>query len=179
MSRSEIEKQLAGKGDFIQIDYLNRFIAQKPPLHEKKFAFMKLIEIYSSKKMFNDVAKIYNNLALLALSPQERIECLTKEIKAHIQSGRFDEAVRSFDRTLDINNNCNRAICEKAIAVSSLGNQPEALALFDQALEHDPTNPKILFSKGIALSRMEKYIEAIETFELALSREPDNASGYY
>ena len=32
MSKSEIERELKGKGDFIQIDYLNRFIAQKPPL---------------------------------------------------------------------------------------------------------------------------------------------------
>ena len=35
---------------------------------------MKLIEIYEAKKMFNDVAKMYNNLVLLALSPQEKTE---------------------------------------------------------------------------------------------------------
>lgn len=101
MSKSEIERELQGKGDFIQIDYLNRFIAQKPPLHEKKFAFTKLIEIYTSKKMFNDVAKIYNSLALLALSPQERVECLVKETKAHIQSERFDEADAVMRRAME------------------------------------------------------------------------------
>jgi tetratricopeptide (TPR) repeat protein len=101
MSRSEIERELNGKGDFVQIDYLNRFIAQKPPLHEKKFAFMKLIEIYTSKKMFNDVAKIYSNLVILALSPQERIDCLIKETKAHIQAGRFDEADSVMRRAMD------------------------------------------------------------------------------
>ncbi len=101
MSKSEIERELKGKGDFIQIDYLNRFIAQKPPLHEKKFAFMKLIGIYDSKKMFNDVAKIYNNLALLALSQQERVECLIKETKAYIQGGRFDEGDSVMRRAMD------------------------------------------------------------------------------
>ena len=101
MSKSEIERELAGKGDFVQIDYLNRFISQKPPLHDKKFAFMKLISIYESKKMFSDVAKIYNSLALLALSPQERIECLVKETKAHIQGGRFDEADAVMRRAMD------------------------------------------------------------------------------
>jgi tetratricopeptide (TPR) repeat protein len=101
MSRSEIERELNGKGDFIQIDYLNRFIAQKPPLHEKKFAFFKLIEIYETKGMFNDVAKIYNNLAMLALSPQERIDSLIKETKAHIQAGHFDEADAVMRRAMD------------------------------------------------------------------------------
>lgn len=92
MSKSEIERELRGKGDFVQIDYLNRFLAQKPPLHEKKFAFLKLIEIYESKKMFNDVAKIYSNLAILATSPQEKVDSLIKQIKAHIQAGNFDES---------------------------------------------------------------------------------------
>lgn len=101
MSKSEIEKELKGKGDFIQIDYLNRFIAQKPPLHEKKFAFMKLIEIYQSKSMFNDVAKIYSNLSTLALSSQERGEYLIKETKSHIQSGRFDEADAVMRRAME------------------------------------------------------------------------------
>jgi tetratricopeptide (TPR) repeat protein len=101
MSKSEIERELAEKGDFVQIDYLNRFIAQKPPLHDKKFAFMRLIDIYQAKGMFNDVAKIYNNLALLALSPQERIDCLIKETKAHIQAGHFDEADSVMRRAMD------------------------------------------------------------------------------
>ena len=92
MSRSEIEKELKGKGDFIQIDYLNRFLAQKPPLYEKKFAFMKLIEMYSAKKMFNDVARVYESLVMIALSPQEKVDYLVKEAKARIQAGNFNQA---------------------------------------------------------------------------------------
>jgi tetratricopeptide (TPR) repeat protein len=101
MSRSEIERELNGKGDFVQIDYLNRFIAQKPPLHEKKFAFMKLIEIYQKKGMFNDIAQIYSNLSILATSPQEKIDSLIKETKAYIQGGRFDEADSIMRRVMD------------------------------------------------------------------------------
>ena len=101
MSKSDIERELKGKGDFVQIDYLTRFLGQKPPLHEKKFAFMKLIEIYETKKMFNDVAKIYSNLAILALSAPERVEALVKETKAYIQGGRFDEADAVMRRAMD------------------------------------------------------------------------------
>ena len=101
MSRSEIERELNGKGDFVQIDYLTRFIAQKPPLHEKKLAFMKLIEIYEAKKMFNDIAKIYSNLALLATSSQEKVDSLVKEAKAYIRGGQFDEADSVMRRVMD------------------------------------------------------------------------------
>lgn len=101
MSRSEIERELKGKGDFVQIDYITRFIAQKPPLHEKKFAFMKLIEIYQTKGMFNDIAQIYSNLAILALSSQEKVDYLIKETKAYIQGGRFDEADSVMRRAME------------------------------------------------------------------------------
>jgi tetratricopeptide (TPR) repeat protein len=101
MSKSEIERELNGKGDFIQIDYLTRFIAQKPALHEKKFAFIKLIEIYQGKGMFNEIAKIYSNLAILSTSPQERIDFLVKETKSYIQGGRFDEADVIMRRAMD------------------------------------------------------------------------------
>ena len=101
MSRSEIERELKGKGDFVQIDYLTRFIAQKPPVHEKKFAFTKLIEIYEAKKMFSDVAKIYSNLAILATSQQERVDCLVKETKSYIRGGNFDEADSIMRKAMD------------------------------------------------------------------------------
>jgi len=101
MSRSEIERELRGKGDFVQIDYLNRFLTQKPPLHEKKFAFMKLIEIYEAKKMFNDVAKIYYNLSIIATSPQEKLDSFLKQTKALIQAGNFDEADGVMRKAMD------------------------------------------------------------------------------
>lgn len=101
MSRSEIERELKGKGDFVQIDYLTRFIAQKPALHEKKYAFMKLIEIYQGKGMFNDIAQIYNNLVILSTSSQEKIDYLIKETKAYIQGGRFDEADSVMRRSME------------------------------------------------------------------------------
>lgn len=101
MSKSEIERELNGKGDFVQIDYLTRFIAQKPPLYEKKFASMKLIEIYEAKKMYNDVAKIYSSLVILATSVQEKVDSLIKETKAYIQGGNFDEADKIMRKAME------------------------------------------------------------------------------
>jgi tetratricopeptide (TPR) repeat protein len=101
MSKSEIERELNGKGDFVQIDYLTRFIAQKPSIHEKKFAFMKLIEIYEAKKMFNDVAKIYSNLIMIATSTQERVDYLIKQAKAYVQGENFDESDKIMRKAME------------------------------------------------------------------------------
>ena len=51
--------------------------------------------------IFNDIAKIYSNLSILALSSQERVDYLIKETKAYIQGGRFDEADSVMRRAME------------------------------------------------------------------------------
>src|SRR4030042_3024879 len=102
MSRSEIERELNGKGDFIQIDYLTRFIDQKPPLYEKKFAIMKLIEIYDNKKMFNDSARMYENLAINSVTYSEKVGYFVKEAESYIKAGYFDKADSAMRKAMEI-----------------------------------------------------------------------------
>ena len=92
MSLTEIGKELEGKGDFIQIDYLTRYIEQRPPLFNKKFAFTKLLEIYEAKNMFNDAGKIYHSLAMLTVIIREKIDYLTKASKSYIKGGNLEKA---------------------------------------------------------------------------------------
>jgi len=92
MSLIEIGKELEGKGDFIRIDYLTRYIEQRPPMSKKKFAFNKLLEIYESKNMFNDAAKIYHSLAMLTVVIREKIDYLIKASKAYIKGGNLEKA---------------------------------------------------------------------------------------
>ena len=40
MSKSEIEAELKSKGDFVQIDYLTRYVSEKPAFDMKKFAYL-------------------------------------------------------------------------------------------------------------------------------------------
>lgn len=102
MSKSEIEKELNGKGDFVQIDYLTKFIDKKPPINMKKFALMKLIEIYENKKMFNDAARMYEQLAINALTFTERIEHFIKEAEYYIKSGYLEKADSAMRRAMEM-----------------------------------------------------------------------------
>ena len=100
MHKDEIERALKDKGDFVQIDYLNRYINQMPATEMKKFAFLKLAEIYTRKKMFGDAAKSYKNASISSFTFKEKIENYIKEIESYIKGGDFFEAEKSFRRAV-------------------------------------------------------------------------------
>lgn len=97
MTKVDIEEVLKSKGDFVKIDYLERFLKSNPPLDKKKFAYLKLAEIYEEKRMFVDAGKIYNTLAIFSVAFSDKIKHHIKEAEAYIKAGKFhdsDEAVK-------------------------------------------------------------------------------------
>jgi tetratricopeptide (TPR) repeat protein len=104
MRKTELEAELVGKGDFIQIDTLNRFLKLMPPMEMKKFAYLKLAEIYENKEMFNDAAEIYRGLATNAMTFADKIKYHILETKSFIRGGFFDEADKSMRRAIGESN---------------------------------------------------------------------------
>ena len=100
MHKDEIEAVLRGKGEFVQIDYLNRYLKLMPPIEMKKFAFLKLAQIYESRKLFSDVARSYRNIAMIAMTFKDKFEFLMKETDAWIKAGEFFEADKSMKNAL-------------------------------------------------------------------------------
>lgn len=97
MSKSEIEKELKGRGDFIKIDYLTRFLKETLPIDIKKFIYLKLAEIHERICMFERAARNFNDVALVSIAFSEKIKYYVKEAELYIKSGNFegvDEAVR-------------------------------------------------------------------------------------
>jgi len=98
MTKSEIEKDLQGKGNFVQIDHLNRFLKDHQlSMDTKKFIFLKLASLYEASKLFGETAKAYENAASLSLTFAERIKHYTKAAEYYAKLGDFnrvDEAVR-------------------------------------------------------------------------------------
>jgi tetratricopeptide (TPR) repeat protein len=100
MHKDEVEAVLRGKGEFVQIDYLNRYLKLMPPIEMKKFAFLKLAQIYESRKLYSDVARCYRNIAMIALTFKDKFEFLMKETEAWIKAGEFFEADKSMKNAL-------------------------------------------------------------------------------
>ena len=75
--------------------------------------------------------------------------------------GKFEEAVASFDKALDINPNNNRAWSKRGIALHNLGKFEEAVASFDKALAINPNNNIARINRGLALWELGKHEEAL------------------
>lgn len=92
MTKSEVEKELQGKGDYVQIDSLRRFLKENLPLDTKKFSLIKLASTYDARKMFSEAADLYGKLAEISMNSVERSGYLTKQVEDYIKSGFFDMA---------------------------------------------------------------------------------------
>lgn len=101
MSKQEIEKELSGKGDFVKIDYLTRFIKQQdPPIGIKKFSYLKLAEIYEEKSLFSKSAKMFEYAASISLTFSEKINHLLSATEQYIKGSLFDDADYAMKKAL-------------------------------------------------------------------------------
>lgn len=108
MSRSEIDRFLEGKGDFIQIDLLTNFIKTKPPLLMKKYAYTKLAQIYQNKKMFKDSAKMYENLGVISTAFSDKVKYFLIASEFYIKDGAFDQADSTMNQAMKEANSYER-----------------------------------------------------------------------
>ncbi len=88
--------------------------------------------------------------------------------------GKEEEAIKIFDRALEIKPDDYDSLRSKGVSLSKLGKEEEAIKLFDRALEIKPDDCNSLRSKGISLSKLGKEEEAIKLFDRALEIKPDD-----
>ena len=93
---------------------------------------------------------------------------------ALISNGRYEEAIKYYDKILEINPEDQKALLNNGSVLIELDKFEEAIKYYDKILEINPNNVKALASKGIALSHLQKDDEAIIILDKALSLEPDN-----
>ncbi len=92
MTKSEVEKELADKGDFVQIDYLTNFLKESMTRDMKKFVFIKLAELYEKTGMLKEAAKNHSDAALISIPFAEKINHYVKEAELYIKTGDFEKA---------------------------------------------------------------------------------------
>lgn len=92
VSREEIENELRGKGEYVQIDYLNRFISSGPSMLMKNYAYSRLTEIYERKKSYGELGKTYESLAVFSINIQDRVNNFMKAAESYVKDGSFERA---------------------------------------------------------------------------------------
>lgn len=100
ISKSEIEKEISGKGDFVQIDYLTKFLKDSKSMDVKKFIFLKLAELYGNINMLKDSAKNYGNAAMVSIPFSEKIKYFVKEAETYIKADEYEMADKAMRKAI-------------------------------------------------------------------------------
>jgi tetratricopeptide (TPR) repeat protein len=87
-------------------------------------------------------------------APYRDKNALVDEGRALISSGRYQEAIKWYDKALAIDPNYKNALLNKGIALTQLGRYNEAITHFDKLLAIDPNDKGALDGKQRALSHL-------------------------
>ena len=97
MTKKELDLEISEKGDFVQIDYLKKFLSKNPSIEMKKYAYDSLAKVYGKKMMFDEAGKMYYNAASMCILFSEKIEYYLRACSVFIKAGLFnksDEAMK-------------------------------------------------------------------------------------
>jgi tetratricopeptide (TPR) repeat protein len=92
---------------------------------------------------------------------------------------RFEEAIKCYDKALEINPRHVKAWTNKGLALVALRRFEEAIQCLDKALEINPGYDKAWNPKGVALNALGRYAEAIQCYDRALEINPRFALAWY
>jgi len=81
--------------------------------------------------------------------------------------GKYQEAIESYNKGLEINPNYAFAWTNKGNALYYLGKYQEAIQCFDKAIELDPNLVEPWNNKGLSLDALGRHNEAIEYYNKA------------
>jgi tetratricopeptide (TPR) repeat protein len=98
-------------------------------------------------------------------------------------SGRYEEAIKSYDQAISFNHDKNEehedwfnaeAWNNRGVSLSNLGRYEEAIASYDRAVEIEPDNYAAWRNQGISLHELGRYEEAVASYHRALDIKPDD-----
>jgi len=93
--------------------------------------------------------------------------------------GRPDEAMRCFDKALELDPSYANAWTNKGSGLSNLGRFEEAIRCFDKALELAPRDSAAWYSKGTSLHNLGRHEDAIRCYDKALELDPRYVKAWY
>lgn len=108
---------------------------------------------------------------------KEAAENFKIEGNGYMKNGAFDEAIKSYNKSIEIDPTNAVYFCNRAAAQTGKQAYDRALTDCRKALEIDPDYSKAYSRMGLTYSKMEAYDQAVECYEKALKLDPSN-EGY-
>ncbi|OLP16817.1 hypothetical protein BST81_19170 [Leptolyngbya sp. 'hensonii'] len=93
--------------------------------------------------------------------------------RAFYFENRFEEALTSHEKAIQIEPDNARAWFSKGAALAKLQRHEEAIQSYDRAVQLRPDSSEIWFSLGVSLTKLQQYEAAINAHDQALQLKPD------
>lgn len=91
-TKEDIDRVLAGKGEFVKLDRIENFLRQTKSLEIRKFLLGKQAEIYENKGMLSESARIHDALAHLSITFADKTSQHMKETELYIKASLLEQA---------------------------------------------------------------------------------------
>jgi len=99
-TKRELEEKIKNVGDYVKMDLLSSALKIQIDIETKKFVLLKLTEIYESRKMFSEAARMIRNAAELNSTYEGKMNDFMKSCTLFIKGGGFEDADVSFTKAL-------------------------------------------------------------------------------
>ena len=126
-------------------------------------------------------AQRLERLAQIQTLLEENESALDKKIDLLCQKGRllatteeYIGAIASYKKALEIEPNSHKALHDRGITFSLMGQFEEAISSFNKALEVQPNTPQTWNNLGSALGNLGQHRDALACLDKALEIEPKN-----
>ena len=104
---------------------------------------------------------------------------LFKQGTEHFNLGRYEDALTSYDKALEINPDFSKAWYNRGNVLTELDRYEDALISFDKALEIDPDFSEAWYYHGAALVHLGRYDEAVVSYDKAHKLNPEYSVPWY
>ena len=98
---------------------------------------------------------------------------------ALVRLERFEQAIASYDKAIELEPDNERAWIELGFALVQLERLEEAIASYDKAIELKPDNYEAWIRRGLVLGKLERLEEEIESYDKAIELKPDDAQTWF
>jgi len=98
---------------------------------------------------------------------------------AYYNSGKYKEAIQSYEQAAQINPDYAEAYINLGCAYAGLDMHEKAIESFKQAVRINPESADAHYGLGVSYRALGMIEDAIESYELAIRNNPDSADAYY
>ncbi|MBI4548715.1 MAG: tetratricopeptide repeat protein, partial [Ignavibacteriae bacterium] len=92
--------------------------------------------------------------------------------------GRFEEAIRCYDRAIEVDPGSSKAWFNKGLSLHDLRRYNEAIHCYEKAIEINSQLAPAWCNKGLSLHSLGRYVEAIHCYDNALNIDSQDATAW-